>query len=305
MGASLIPDLPAGVKEIRTLTRSDCRPESAILLSGVDLGPIVDLPTPDFFGQHDASPAISLADGIAFLLGSLIGTPYCFASQQRGRMVLDVFPLAEHENRQLGCSSTAPLEWHNEDAFHPHRADFTLLCCIRNDQRAATRFVVARDVQLDTEVLRELREPQFVIMPDESHSNSFNAATSGVAADSGGAFARIAAMANTSPRVPVLTGAPHDPLICVDFAYMAKEVHSRRATAALVALREAIEAAACSVVLSPGDVLILDNRRTVHGREGFDARYDGTDRWLRRLNVVRESPVATAGRFAPGTLRVN
>jgi len=42
------------------------------------------------------------------------------------------------------------------------------------------------------------------------------------------------------------------------------------------------------VVLSDGDVLVIDNDRAVHGRTPFVPRYDGTDRWLKRALVVRE-----------------
>ncbi|MCU1389701.1 MAG: L-lysine 3-hydroxylase, partial [Ilumatobacteraceae bacterium] len=41
-----------------------------------------------------------------------------------------------------------------------------------------------------------------------------------------------------------------------------------------------------SVVLAPGDLLIIDNSMVVHGRSPFAARFDGTDRWLQRAFVV-------------------
>ena len=41
-----------------------------------------------------------------------------------------------------------------------------------------------------------------------------------------------------------------------------------------------------------GDLLIVDNRRAVHGRSQFTPRYDGFDRWLQRMSVVRD-PIAS------------
>jgi L-asparagine oxygenase len=38
-------------------------------------------------------------------------------------------------------------------------------------------------------------------------------------------------------------------------------------------------------VLSPGDILVVDNDVVVHGRTPFRVRYDGTDRWLKRALV--------------------
>lgn len=37
--------------------------------------------------------------------------------------------------------------------------------------------------------------------------------------------------------------------------------------------------------LDPGEVLVVDNDLVVHGRVPFQARYDGTDRWLKRSSV--------------------
>jgi len=42
------------------------------------------------------------------------------------------------------------------------------------------------------------------------------------------------------------------------------------------------------VVLQPGDCFFIDNYRIVHGRKAFKARYDGTDRWLKRINLTRD-----------------
>ena len=42
------------------------------------------------------------------------------------------------------------------------------------------------------------------------------------------------------------------------------------------------EAHKLSVVLEAGDVLVIDNRVTVHGRSKFSPRYDGSDRFVVR-----------------------
>lgn len=37
------------------------------------------------------------------------------------------------------------------------------------------------------------------------------------------------------------------------------------------------------VVLLPGDLIIFDNQRMVHARDGFSSKMNGCDRWLIRL----------------------
>ena len=41
------------------------------------------------------------------------------------------------------------------------------------------------------------------------------------------------------------------------------------------------------ILLEAGDLLIVDNRRAVHGRNQFQAYFDGYDRWLQRGYVTR------------------
>ncbi len=293
--------LPTSVTEALSTLATGEGEIPAVLLSGNDLGPVVSVPTPRSFGEHES--LTGTADGMIYLLGALIGSPYCFASQQRGSLVLDVIPLRGCEEDQLGCSSTVALEWHNEDAFHPLRADFVILMCIRNDQQAATRLVFVDDVELEADVLDQLRQPQFTILPDVSHSYDYNLATSGIVDGSEEVFAGIARTQREPARAAVLTEDSRQ--ICVDFAYMPAELQSDAANAALRALRTAVERAGRSVALAEGDVLIFDNRRCLHGRDSFGARYDGADRWLRRLNVSRERSRVTEHGLEPGTLRIS
>ncbi|GAA2632946.1 hypothetical protein Adu01nite_12980 [Paractinoplanes durhamensis] len=49
---------------------------------------------------------------------------------------------------------------------------------------------------------------------------------------------------------------------------------------------KAVDGSMQDVRLSAGEILIIDNLRSVHGRRPFTARYDGRDRWLR---IVQEA----------------
>ena len=54
------------------------------------------------------------------------------------------------------------------------------------------------------------------------------------------------------------------------------------------------------VRLQPGDVAFIDNYRAAHGRKSFRARYDGTDRWLKQLNITRNLRGSRGWRPAAG-----
>jgi alpha-ketoglutarate-dependent taurine dioxygenase len=65
------------------------------------------------------------------------------------------------------------------------------------------------------------------------------------------------------------------------------------------ALESALADVRVDVVLSPGDVLVLDNNTVVHGRSAFAARYDGRDRWLKRVLVGTGATRHPAERWEP------
>jgi L-asparagine oxygenase len=89
-----------------------------------------------------------------------------------------------------------------------------------------------------------------------------------------------------SAPMPVLSGCPIDPDLCVDFHAM--EAMTPVAAYAFEDLREHMLGSLVGVALQPGEMLIVDNRKAVHGRTGFSPHYDGEDRWLRRCFAVAD-----------------
>jgi L-asparagine oxygenase len=85
------------------------------------------------------------------------------------------------------------------------------------------------------------------------------------------------------PELPILYGDPYDPLMRVDVELMRPIGNGPRE--AMKRLVEALEQTRRAVRLQPGEILIVDNRRTVHGRDPFTPSYDGNDRWMVRLLV--------------------
>jgi L-asparagine oxygenase len=72
---------------------------------------------------------------------------------------------------------------------------------------------------------------------------------------------------------------------------------------ALAALNEALQRCAVTVELGSGDVLLIDNRRAVHGRSAFRPAYDGSDRWIQRVLMLHRLP--PGGRVVPDTRLVH
>jgi Fe(II)/alpha-ketoglutarate-dependent arginine beta-hydroxylase len=233
----------------------------------------------------------SLEEQIMFVLfGCLLGDPFAWATQQDGYLMHDVLPIKDNEYDQLGTGSEQLLWWHTEDAFHPHRADYLGLMCLRNPDRVATTIGAPDISRMPQEQVDLLFQPRFLIKPDESHSekneSDLRKQTRNGDEVLDSAYENIRKLNSAPPRVPMLFGNRQAPYVRLD-PYFTTPLDDE-AGAALNALARSIDENIQEVVLQPGDCFFIDNYRIVHGRKAFKARYDGTDRWLKRLNLTRD-----------------
>lgn len=235
----------------------------------------------------------SLPEQIMFVLfGCLLGDPFAWATQQDGYLMHDVFPIAGNQYDQLGTGSEQLLWWHTEDAFHPHRADYLGLMCLRNPDRVATTIGAPDFSRLSQQQIDVLFEPRYLIKPDQSHSDKNESDLRKDAREHDGdevldsAYENIKNLNLTPPKIPLLFGNRQAPYLRLD-PYFTTPLDDE-AVGALNALAQAVDDNLQDVVLKPGDCFFIDNYRIVHGRRAFKARYDGTDRWLKRLNLTRD-----------------
>lgn len=259
-------------------------------------------PTPEHWKkkmERDVSPSLH-EEILLVLYGSLVGELFGWSTQQAGYIVHDVLPIKGHENEQLGSGSEQKLWWHTEDAFHPYKGDYVTLMCLRNPDNVATTVASVEDIHLSAEHLQILFEPHFTIRPDESHLLKNRPDTSKPVDDGNSllaaAYERIQEMNTRPQKVPVLFGDPRSPYMCLDPYFMDLDQLEPAPRQALDALIAAIEANLKGLVLKPGEVCFIDNFRAVHGRNPFKARYDGNDRWLKRINITRDIRKSRGGR---------
>ncbi|MGH1396846.1 MAG: guanitoxin biosynthesis L-enduracididine beta-hydroxylase GntD [Trichormus sp.] len=229
------------------------------------------------------------------LYGSLLGEVFGWSTQQDGYVVHDIFPIKTHENEQLGCGSSQKLWWHNEDAFHPYRADYVIFMCLRNPDKVATTFGKLNVEQLKYEQIQTLLKPYFYIRPDESHleKNESDIRKESRQKEAENlvnlAYEKINKMNSSSGnKISVLFGSPESPYLRLDPYFMDELKDNKEAQTALDALVRKIDRNIEPVVLQPGDYCLIDNYRVVHGRNPFQANYDGKDRWLKRVNITRD-----------------
>lgn len=245
----------------------------------------------------------SFPQEIFFLLcGSVLGDVFGWATQQDGRIMHDVLPIKGHEHYEIGSNSLQHLSWHTEDAFHPCRGDYVALMCLRNPDLVETVAGTVSDVNWADVDVEALFEPEFTQMPDNSHRPENATQSTGEATIDrlrARSFRIIQSWNEHPEKRPILFGDRGDPYMALDPYHMKTDGWPERSLRAFRRLCDQIEANLKPVSLRPGDCIFIDNFRAVHGRKSFRPRYDGSDRWLKRLNITRNLRGSRAWRPAP------
>jgi Fe(II)/alpha-ketoglutarate-dependent arginine beta-hydroxylase len=287
-------ELPRRVRSFLNVFRLKELPPGVCIISGypINLSAIGATPT-HWKLRSDAQS--SLPEQILFALySSLLGDLLGWATQQDGYIVHDVFPIKGYENEQLGTGSEQMLWWHTEDAFHPCRADYIGFLCLRNPDNVATTIGTVDVGKLEAAQIDLLFQPRFTIRPDESHqekneSDLRKAKRLSHGQDSiSSAYQKIEMMNRKPEKISVFFGSSDEPYLRLDPYFMAPLDDDPEAQQALNALIALIDGSLIDLILQPGDFCFIDNYRTVHGRRPFKARFDGTDRWLKRLNITKD-----------------
>ncbi len=286
---ALSAELSAAIKS--ALKRLTCaRYEPAVLIRGVEVDDCAIGPTPSHWRMCQPCGARSPTRREEFLLTIIaqsIGEIFGYATLQDGRLIHNVMPMPGAEADQSGHGSEATLAWHTEDAFTHFRADYLALLGLRNRDAVATTIagIGALD-DLDAFDLEVLSEARFVIVPDDEHLRAGIPSGSSVVAESQeGLFA------------PVLWPGRRGLQMLIDSVYMRPV--DETATAVFGRAVDVLDAHLQKVPLAPGDILLIDNYRAVHGREPFAARYDGTDRWLLKTSIASSLKPSAAYRTSP------
>lgn len=194
-----------------------------------------------------------------------MGEPIGYQDEKEGRIIHDIYPVRGRENRTEGGGSKTFFTYHTEDAIHPYRPDHLGLICLRADHdRTAvneTASVVEAIQHLPGAAVTLLRQPLFEVKPPLSFGET-----------------------DLSDMVPVLSGSLFEPEMRIHGSFM-KGVNPE-AQWALDMLKESLKKVSISYTLSPGDMMIINNRLAAHARSSFTPRYDGKDRWLQRMYTV-------------------
>jgi alpha-ketoglutarate-dependent taurine dioxygenase len=269
--------LPAGLVAAVTDFANKGNVDGALLIRGLDLVEKIP-PTPTVSVAGRVTTGAS-SEFIMCVLAAALGDPIGYREERGGQIFHDVFPTPENEHRLSSQSSSEALGYHTEMAFHVRPPDYLLLYALRSDPDgvARTSFSSSRRVlgDLPTSAREALFRPDYMLELGRLHSPYRSGGTPIQELDEG-------------PWVSVLYGDPADPFLRYEPELM--RPRHRVAADAVSVLAEALDRHGRAVALRAGQALILDNRRSAHARSPFRAAYDGQDRWIRRMHVVRTLP---------------
>ncbi|RJO75878.1 iron hydroxylase [Nocardia panacis] len=274
---AIIDEIDSRAKELPESVRETLRPPETAAGATVVRGlPLTDAelgPTPPdwrtaaaWSADPDRAAASLELDLCLLLLARSTGEPFGWHGQQDGRLVNNIVPASGHEHEQSGASSETLLSPHTEDAFHPGRAHLLMLCCLRNPDRVGTTVSSVRRVRLTQAQTALLSAPTLPILPDVSYGSGHET--------------------YSAPMVPTIWFNPDgEPTLRYDPAYTPLDAADPEFRSAYARLTGELERVCARAALAPGELLLVDNDVAVHGRVPFTARYDGTDRWLKRVNI--------------------
>lgn len=240
--------------------------KGALLIRGLPVDH--QLPDTPWDGGRAVEKTTFVSEAVLLGLTQFLGHPFGFTALKGGEIVHNICPVRGSEGSQSNEGSERDFDFHIESAFSELRADHLALFCLRSDHggEAKTTLLSAQRAyeRLAPEVQVELRKPHFVTVAPES-------------------WKALHAEGKSSAPRPVVLGPEGMIELCANL--QSTRGTTPEAQAALEALGNVLRDPSLEeyVRLRPGDLLLVDNRKALHGRSVFKPRYDGQDRWLQRV----------------------
>lgn len=235
-------------------------------------------PTPHKCGSIDSHMLFPIDIARCIIIGAAGGYSYSISSQANGTLCDDVVPQRAHEG-MVGLSSGSEVGWHTEDAIfnrgddnlHHSACDVLSLAYLRNPVFQPTWVSMPRLSTLSSDTLKALRMHQFQFKASTAHS--------------------INPLSIPSPSSLVYG---EKDMIRFSFARLSEQKEEYKHQGVFMFLeefRQHLDSHSERIEATPQHVAFIDNCRVAHARRIWNAppKFDGTDRWQRRLGVALQS----------------
>jgi len=232
----------------------------AVCVRGFQLDDKALGPTPNAHRSAGQVELVGRNEIIHVLCASLLGEAFGWSTIQNGYIINDVMPLIDDIYVVSSSGSASKFDFHTEDAFHRYAGDYLGLMCFRNPDRVGTVLSNILPGDLSTQTIETLFEERYYVGANVAQE--------------------VPAVQTLSP---ILFGNKAFPYLRINLNNTSTQLGDEEASRALEELKDVLNKNATVVVFEQGDCWYIDNLRVAHGRWPFEPRFDGTDRWLKRL----------------------
>lgn len=226
-------------------------------------------PTDSFVPSHKSS---QISERLLLKVCSLLGAPFAIDAENNGFMVHNIYPVKQMARTQSSKSSEVNLSLHTELSCIDHPPEFLILLGLRESTyEVATPIVKLDEIleHLNSEEKAILSKPLFTTEIDESLRD---------AQENGNFSTKPFALTVNEGGVNVWR---------YDVEYTRGTNSESQAVAKKVAAIS--EKLLFDIIIKPGDLVVLDNTKVAHSRKPFTAKYDGSDRWIQRINAYKRA----------------
>ena len=226
----------------------------------------------------------TLLSKIQSIFINVIGEMISYEAEGYGRLFQDIIPTKNMEKNQTSTGSNVELEIHTEQAFSELRPDFISLACLRGDKEAFTYILHVNTIleNLNKEEINLLWQPLWKIGVDLSFKLNNNNFIEG----------------DIRGPISILYGSKDNPQLIFDQDLMTgitEESNNIIKKIINIYYNHRI-----GYNLKSGDIILINNRNTVHGRSIFNPKYDGYDRFLIRCFATRNYKKTSYARLEGG-----
>lgn len=272
----------ASLQELAEQVTEATKSTGAIAIRGFQLG---DVPATPKRYKPVSEADISSNDIPQIYVSSIIGEPYGSSHVRGGRILTDIIPREGFEDKQDSAfGSRKMFDFHIDGIVHRDTTpDYFSMNCLRNSLRVPTLISEVSSSDLSDEAFELLQLPVYTLHyahPRDDH--------------------------HKFTRTPIIHPQSSGHL---QYSYYgeSKVTLDQSITEAqpyldtLSEFHERLIDNAQPLVLSPGDIAVINNRRTPHARPAFNAACldQSMGRWLRRIHIATHTSTTQAIQQTP------
>lgn len=204
-------------------------------------------------------------------VSSLVGECYATKHLRGSRILADIFPKDEYDNKaDSAFGSNKPFDFHGDGALHPDtKPEYFSFRAVRNEEGVPTVASWIEPGDVDSDALKLLNEPVFSLHYESTDPSAHRVDNIAIIEQNENRPSRLNYYGRGKVTVSVENPEPY--------------------IKALDDFDAALRKNSSAINLRAGEMLILNNKSAVHARQPFQpAKQPGSRRWMRRTYIATE-----------------